>query len=194
MNIYVTHDDIVRALQSIKDSDGEYVVINGRCLLLDSILTIFPTEEKYHLYNNYMFSFSYNDTVISELIEVNYTKEDSSCLSFLKKSELIDEHNLGLIYQKALDSILTAKSSDDIENDIKENEKKVDSIVYNEALIYLSNGINKGDKEFAQEDFKSKYEAYKKGQEEETENTKKLLDQLYGMIVNIRCYGDFEWK
>ena len=192
MNIYVTHDEIVKAMQSIKDSNGEYLVINGRCILIDSILTIFPTGEKYHLYDNYMFSFSYNDTVISELIEINYTKEDSSCFSFLKKSELIDDHNLGLIYQKALDSIISAKGTDDVENDIKINEDKIDSIVYNEALIYLSNGINKGDKEFAQEDFKSKYETYKKTQEEETENTKKLLDQLYNMIVNIRCYGDFE--
>lgn len=189
MNIYVTHDEIVKAMQSIKDSNGEYLVINGRCILIDSILTIFPTGEKYHLYDNYMFSFSYNDTVISELIEINYTKEDSSCYSFLKKSELIDDHNLGLIYRKALDSMVATK---DGAINLKAQDEKIDSIVFNEALIYLSNGINKGDKEFAQEDFKSKYETYKKTQEEETENTKKLLDQLYNMIVNIRCYGDFE--
>lgn len=189
MKLYVNYEDIVNAMQSIKDSNGEYVIINGNCLLISSILTLFPVEEEFEMYDDYTFSFSYNDSVISELIEINYTKEDSSCYSFLKKSELIDDHNLGLIYRKALDSMVATK---DGTINLKAQDEKIDSIVFNEALIYLSNGINKGDKEFAQEDLKSKYEAYKKSQEETTENTKNLLNQLYNMLVKNRCYGDFE--
>jgi len=193
MDMYVKHNTIEKAIQSIKDSGGEYVIIGGNCLLIDSILTIFPVEEEWGLFSNYTFSFSYNDSVINDNFEISYTKEDSSCYSFLKKSGLIDENNLDLIYQKAVNSVTTAEAGLVTHGfNLKDQNEKIDSIVFNEALIYLSNGINKGDKEFAQEDFKSKYEAYKKTQDEITENTKNLLVQLYNMLVNIRCYGDVE--
>ena len=196
MKIYVNQQDINDAIRSIEKTNGEYLIIKGNCILIDSILTIFPIQESYELFNCFSFSFSYNDTVVNDYVEIEYTKEDSSCYSFLKKSELIDEHNLELINQKALDSVLKAKCEyldkfKDI-NNRNEIDKKVDSIVYNEALIYLSNGINKGDKEFVQEDFKSKYEAYKKSQDEKTQETVTLLEKLHLIIFTTRCYGDGE--
>jgi hypothetical protein len=180
--IELTIDDVKFAIDKLIDNE-HYINLNKNIFSIDNIKTCFKIEEikadKFENLNECFFRFSYNDGNISQVFKVVCKYNDTTSYGFLKTSNFMDLDQLYSLVQKVYNMI----------DKIKEyNLHSLSNDLYNEALIFVTNGINKEECKSIKDDFESKYEVYLKKQNEKNDQIKEEMNKLYNLLIEIKTY------
>lgn len=184
ITIYLNEETIKAALNGM-EKNNKFLLLNGNLFSIENIVTCFNVDTKFS--NNiftmvpfYYFKFSYNDSTIKKLINVKVICEDDTVYGFLKTSNYMDNEQLNLLVNKV------EKFVED------ENNVQVDSLnnnLYNEALIFVTSGINNSECKNVKDDFESKFKCFYEKQKETNDNLKILITKLYNNLINIKIGG-----
>lgn len=179
--IYLSEDEIKKTIDTL-DKNQKYIVLGGNLLSIDNIMSCFEVEEETNsksLLNigKCYFKFSYNDEIIKALFSVNTNFEQNLVYGFLLKSNYMDHDQLEALVQKVEDIV---KDGDNI-SDISLNNN-----LYNEALIFVTSGINNNECKNVKDDFESKFKIYREKQIQNNENIIKLMNDLHDKLISIK--------
>lgn len=184
--INVNVKDIEDSINNL-DKNNKFFVIKGNLFTIDKILTLKAvkdeTENIDHVaFDNTYLEFSYADECNNESIRISYDHEDYSCISFVKNCKNISENEISQIMEKSI-KIASEKFK---YTGYLLTKANIDSVFFNEVLVYISSKINENDKSDLKDDFISKYELYKNHQMAKISETKNMLNKLHDMLLNIK--------
>lgn len=181
-NIYLTNDQVGDAIKSLK-KNNKFLILNGNLFTIENISSCFSVnvveknEKSFDTVESHIyFKFSYNDGSISKLFNVIIKLEETTLHSFLNTTTFIDKNQIGDLVKKVY--------SLDLNNTKKLHEYDLD--LYNEALIFITSGLNIDDSKKIKDDFESKFKIY---QEKQFEKNKKIIEnvkELYSKLIDVK--------
>ena len=173
-------DDVKNALYYLKKND-KYLNLNGNVFSIDNITTCFNIEEYtsdcFERGSEHYFRFSYNDGNIKQVFKVMCKLNDDTSYGFLKNSTFMDYDQFCSLVQKVYSMV----------DNVKEyNLGSISNDLYNEALIFVTSGINKEECKAIKDDFESKYEAFVKKQDEKNAEISNEMKKLYMTLIETK--------
>jgi hypothetical protein len=179
--IYLSEEEIKNTINTL-DKNQKYIILGGNLLSIDNIMSCFEVEEETNsksLMNvgKCYFKFSYNDEIIKKLVNVNTIFEQNLVYGFLQKSNYMDYDQL---------EILVKKVEELVKNGENVTDGSLNNNLYNEALIFVTSGINNNECKNVKDDFESKFKIYKEKQIKINENIIKLMNDLHDKLISIK--------
>lgn len=181
-NLVLDIDDIKNALNLLKKSQTKkFINLGGNIFSVDHILTCFNVDKfiKNHFesFDNYFFKFSYDDGNVKSIFNVICNLEDDTSYGFLKTSTFMDYDQLCMLVSKVIETV--SKSGEF-------NIGSLSNDLYNEALIFVTSGINKEECKQIKDDFESKFKIYQEKQNEKNKEIKLYIKKLYDEIIKLK--------
>ena len=183
-NIILNIDDIRNTLLLLKNSESKkFINLAGNVFSINHILTCFNVEtyvkHSFEIFDECSFKFSYDDGNVKSIFNVSCYLEDDTSYGFLKTSTFMDYDQLCMLTSKVLDMISKSSHSEF-------NIGSLSNDLYNEALIFVTSGINKEECKQIKDDFESKFKVYQEKQNEKNSEIKMLMKKLYNEITKLK--------
>ena len=137
------------------------------------LCTVCDCKNEHYVFPN---SFT-NDEIIKALFSVNTNFEQNLVYGFLLKSNYMDHDQLEALVQKVEDIVKDGENISDI---------SLNNNLYNEALIFVTSGINNNECKSVKDDFESKFKIYREKQIQNNENIIKLMNDLHNKLISIK--------
>ena len=145
---------------------------------------------------NEEFAFSYDDGNICCVISVIIKYKPTSFYKYLELTRKLNDSQLNTVYEKMMKYISETvyKDNNDEQNEIEdeiwgEAHANVDKLVFNEALVFILNGINKEDCETAQKELWDGFENWRKKMIEINNSYHESFNSLYDTLADIKLEG-----
>lgn len=181
-NIILTDEQVAETIESL-EKNKKYLVLNENLFTIENIMSCFSVvavdinSKYFDSGESYVcFKFSYNDGSISKLFNVMVKFEETTVYSFLIQTPFMEMNQISDIIKKIYSfDVNDSKKLFDYDNDL-----------YNEALIFITSGLNMDDSKKIKDDFESKYKIYKERQLEKNEKILKNVKELYSKLIKIK--------
>jgi hypothetical protein len=152
--INMTPATINIAIHELKNNK-KYLNLNKNIFSLEFITTCFNVEKtnlnSIKSPDSCYFKFSYNDKNVQNIFVVSCELKNTTAYGFLKNNIFMDDNQLELLVQKIYNMV---------DNSKEVNAGSLNNDLYNEALIFVTSGINKEECKSIKDDFETKFEAY----------------------------------
>lgn len=176
-------DDLKNTIEEIVNGNAIYLSVMSNLFKFKNIETCLRPKEYNYWFNHrsISFQFSYND-IINNLITVKYNFSNNSMYEFLKETDYINFEQLQMINTKVMR--MFKQINNNMTND--EAEKRINDMLYSEALIIITDAINKDDVEAVKSEFESRHEKWLECKNEINEQGVMLINDLYNNILKIK--------
>lgn len=182
LELYLTADELKETLELYNSTNSNYISLDGNLFDINKIVTILkPDHVKLDSHDKITLKFSYNDPSMKSVISVSFIEHDNSVFKFLEISKLISDSQISIIKCKIEELQIPNSNADHTAF-----KDKINDIAFNEALIFMTNGINDEDCEAVKNDFLSRYENWRSQIEEINTTGINSIFEIYKILYKYK--------
>ena len=127
------------------------------------------------------FKISYNDGNVKNVFTVECDLKNTTAYGFLKNTPFMDDDQLEILVEKIHNNVFNV-----VDSSKEYNIESISNDLYNEALIFVTSGINKEECKSIKNDFETKFENYITVQNCENDKIICMMEDLYNKIIEIK--------
>jgi hypothetical protein len=184
ITIKMTVDNINTAIDNLSVNE-KFLNLNKNIFSIDCISTCFDVEKHYSDSLKYLgacyFKISYNDGNVKNVFTVECDLKNTTSYGFLKNTPFMDDDQLEILVEKIHNNVFNV-----VDSSKEYNIESISNDLYNEALIFVTSGINKEECKSIKNDFETKFENYITVQNSENDKIICMMEDLYNKIIEIK--------
>jgi hypothetical protein len=184
ITIKMSMNDITTALDHLTVNEN-FLNLNKNVFSVDCIKTCFDVEKTYsNSLKNLScccFKISYNDGNVKNIFTIECDLKNTTSYGFLKNNTFMDDDQLEILVEKIYNNVFNV-----VDNTKEYDIDSISNDLYNEALIFVTSGINKEECKSIKNDFETKFENYITVQSNENDKIIGMMEDLYNKIIEIK--------